>query len=251
MNRIVFCYNKERSFLKVLSSFVLFFFVIIYFGQEKIDIIQPKNLVQKNIFFYKIESDLIISEKILRIELFPSIPSYNNNQKLISYDYCKTLEECDRNFEIIKNCEKTFNHYEMTGYIAKNDSLWIHPPRSNDFRILELNAFPFYMNNKKRWQYSLTFGDYWSDKKWKEWKGNRTSITEYKVGSKPFFFKLGENKIKCYKIRAYTAIGNLGRTSSIFYYNEQYGFVHMIFKTINNKTIELRLIKSINDSYTN
>lgn len=220
----------------VIPLFIFFnFCVVFYHAQEKEE-------SDKNILFYEIKTNYsIIKSKVLRLEMF-SYDSFNNNQKLISYDFCMNLNECDRNYEIIENGKRKISHYSMTGYIKTNDSFWLHPPRSDNFRVLELNAFPYYEKGKENWNYTLNFGDHWSDKNWIEWKGNRTSISNYKLEKKIVNYKLGNKKIKCFKIRAVTVINNLGITFSTFYYNDEYGFLRMIFKTINKKKIEFNLM---------
>jgi len=205
-----------------------------------------KNFVNKS-YYYNIIADSIISkDKILMLKYY-DFESFNPGQSTIAYDYCTSVEKCKQ--IIRKNKSATnFTHYEMTGVIIKNDKFWMHPPRSQNFRILEMNAFPYIEFTKNAWNYELDFGNHWGDKKWIEWEGQRTSKSSYKVIDTKKLYKLGSNYIECIEIQTDTIIPNLGNTESIFYYNSDYGFVRMIFNTIDNRKIEFNLIETVLDT---
>lgn len=194
---------------------------------------------------YVIQMDTVLSQrKFLRLQLFYNQPFIGDDQTVISYNYCNSKEECDAIVStMVKNGrEMRFSNAEVTGQIVKPDSHWTHPPRAEYFRILELNAFPYFVKNKKKWSYDLNFGDHWGDERWITWKGRRTSHSKYKLVDTNVDYDLGEKKIRCFKILARTKIEGLGKTKSVFYYNEVYGFVYMYFKTINNQIIEFKMI---------
>ena len=93
-------------------------------------------------------------------------PDYN--QTAISYEY------------LMNNGQSLTN--ETTGAIENEMNVWIHPPRNNFFRILELNPFPYIKAPYKigtKWKWKLKIGDSWSDKRWKEWKGEIENIYDY------------------------------------------------------------------------
>ncbi|AZA82971.1 hypothetical protein C1637_17480 [Chryseobacterium lactis] len=233
--------------MRVLS-FACLFLTIFYFGQKKNEFVTTQNIKGNTVLYYQIKSDdPIFDAQIVRLEMFSNVSSLEAGQKLISYDYCQSIKECERSYMSIENGKRSFEHYEMTGYISKNDSLWLHPPRADSFKILELNAFPFYIKNKKEWQYVLNFGDTWADEKWRQWKGSRTSLSNYIHDETPVFYIVQKKEVECTLILASTKIPNLGETTSVFYYNAEYGFVRMIFTTINNKVIEFNLIKTVYD----
>jgi len=83
---------------------------------------------------------------------------------------------------------------------------------------------------------------HWADERCSTLAGRRTSNTLYKLAKRSVEYEMGMKKIKCFKVVANTKIEGLGKTKSIFYYNEEYGFVYMRFKTINNQIIEFRMI---------
>jgi len=102
---------------------------------------------------YEIKMDTLLSgKKYLRIQIFDET-KYMDNQELISYHYCNSKSEC-LSIETPKIDEEgivRFPNAEITGQISKPDSYWIHPPRSEYFKILELNAFPYFVKNHTNW----------------------------------------------------------------------------------------------------
>ena len=132
--------------------------------------------------------------------------------------------------------------------INDEKKIWMHPPRDNYFRILELNAFPYFIENEKKWRYIVTFGEEWGNEKWLQWKGYKTTLTNYEKEDKFFTYRLDNKDILCYKIQATTMIYDTGTTKSTFLYSPEYGFVFMRFETINGKYLEFNLVKTIYDS---
>lgn len=180
--------------------------------------------------------------KVLRFQKFRTL-KFINGQDLISYDYCNSQEECDSTIYDTTDSEgnKRHTHDELTGRIESDSSYWIHPPRDEYFTVLELNAFPYYVKNKNEWNFDLIIGDHWGDERWITWEGSRVTKSTYKLADSLVNYSFRGKKIKCYKIVASTKIENLGETSSVFYFNRNYGFVFMSFRTINNKLIEFEM----------
>lgn len=197
-----------------------------------------------SVYYYEIAMDKTLFEKkILRLQTYKSL-KFMNGQDLIGYDFIDSIDINSKEKYGAKeeNGILRYGHYEATGQIKKKNSHWMHPPRAHYFKILEMNAFPYIVNNKKDWKYDLDFGEHWGDERWITWKGRRLSKTKYELSDKKQKYFLGNKKIKCLKIIAHTKIQNLGETESIFYYNEEYGFVYMWFKTINNQIIEFKML---------
>lgn len=195
-----------------------------------------------SIKIYTISIDTMLSKiKFIRFQQYKT-NNFMNGQSLIAYDYCETKKECDTTkHEVKKFANRELKHDELTGQIITDDSHWLHPPRSEYFSILEMNAFPYFEKNKKEWYYDLDFGDHWGDLKWITWKGRRTSKTKYNLID-VIDCKIANQISKCYLIKAITKIENLGDTESIFYYTEKYGFIYVHYKTINKKDIILKMI---------
>lgn len=197
-----------------------------------------------SVIIYQLQMDTNLSKReYLRLHMYKTRKWIDDGQTLIGYSYCDSKMELDTtSFEPqINGHSMEFPNQEITGQIRNVESHWMHPPRSEYFKVLEMNAFPYYVKGKTEWNYVLEFGDYWGDKRWLTWSGRKESNSEYKVTG-TVNYKFGQNTLKCTKIVANTSIPSLGNTKSVFYYNSNYGFVFMQFQTINNKLIELRMI---------
>ncbi len=249
---ITFNCNSRKIIERSIYLFLSFYFFNINFAQKT-----NKQLSSTDIFgtigsvsIYEISSNSdLIQNKILRLEVLDKILSVNgNNQKTLFYDYCNSLEECQRNFKELINGSIAERHDEITGIDKGENYVWIHPPRSDNFKILELNAFPYFVKNEKKWERSMIFNSNWGNKQWIEWEGVKTAYSIYELTRENIVYNLQGKNILCSEIKAYTNIPELGKTNATFYYNSTYGFVQMTFITINNKIIELKLLKTLNDS---
>ena len=90
-----------------------------------------------------------------------------NNLKYIEYEIqggTKPFSDIDSTYSktVVKisyfNNENTFIISERTGIIENNINVWLHPPRSDIFSSLQLNAFPFLIfsdNEIKSWTWNL------------------------------------------------------------------------------------------------
>ena len=183
-----------------------------------------------------IEFDKQNNETIKNIILKPNsgnpfekdIPEYN--QTSIAYQFVQNNSE--------------FFTMEVTGVIENEKNIWMHPPRSNFFQILELNPFPYIkMPNKigTKWNWKLKIGDHWSDKRWLEWKGGIENIYEYEIiDKKNIETRLGN--LKCSVIKG-KAKSRIGETELLSYFNEIYGFVKLEYKNIDGTKTVLELEK--------
>lgn len=153
-------------------------------------------------------------------------PEYN--QTAISYDY-------------VMNNGKLLTR-EMTGGIENKSNVWIHPPRSNFFEILELNPFPYIKAPYKigtKWNWKLKIGEHWSDKRWLEWKGGIENVYDYEIKEKKkLSIKLGN--LECYIVHA-NAKSRIGETELISYFNPKFGFVKLEYKNIDGTKTVLEL----------
>jgi hypothetical protein len=134
---------------------------------------------------------------------------------------------------------------EKTGIIENKKNLWMHPPRTKYFTINQLNPYPFLQfpaSIGKKWTWKLLVnGTPWSDKRWVEWKGNVLVTSEYEIQEKTIL-KTAFGPLECYRVEC-VGSSRFGKTHLTYYFNDQYGFVSMVFTSIDgNKTI-LELIE--------
>lgn len=128
----------------------------------------------------------------------------------------------------------------ITGLIENEKNIWLHPPREFLFRILELNPFPYIkypLQIGHKWTGDLLIGGQWGDKRWKEWSGNILNKYQYKITDKKTVnTPLGS--MECYVIES-EAKSELGITKLTSYFNEQFGFVKLMYTNIDKSTIEI------------
>lgn len=157
-----------------------------------------------------------------------SFPDYN--QTIIKFDYTKDSEYA------------SFN--SMSGVIENEKNIWIHPPRDKYFRILELNPFPFIQAPYEignTWDWSLTIGSSWGDKRWKTWEGNITNTYQYEITDKRTI-KTDLGKIECFEIQS-TATSRIGSTQLVALFSPIYGFVSLDYTNIDSTRTLLELVE--------
>ena len=151
-----------------------------------------------------------------------------------SPDYCQTVFI---NEYILRNGESLGN--EMSRIIENPKNVWMHPPRNDFFKILEINPFPYIkfpyeIGNK--WTWKLEFGDHWADKRWLLWTGNNENKYNYEITDK-IKLKTHLGILDCF-VTDGQAISSLGRTYLRSYFSEEFGFVRLDYTNIDGtKTI--------------
>jgi hypothetical protein len=137
---------------------------------------------------------------------------------------------------------------EGTGVYEDKEWIFLHPPRSGLFEILEFCPFPiikFPLSISKTWDYKL-LGTKPFSKAIKQNFGKVINEVEsdYTVTRELMWNSYAmQKKIACYEIKAvgHTAIG---QTSLQAYFSEVFGFVYMNYETLNNDRF-IFVIKSI------
>lgn len=159
---------------------------------------------------------------------YPSIKDYN--QTVILYDYM-----------MIGGGSWTI---EATGLIENSKNIWIHPPRTGLFEILELNPYPYLKSANEignKWEWKLSIGSKWSDKRWLEWTGNVLNKYDYEITQKlNLETKIGN--LVCYEIVG-IAQSELGKTKLISYFNQEYGFIKLDYTNIDKSKIIIEIDK--------
>jgi len=143
--------------------------------------------------------------------------------------------------------KKTWNYTwieesEITGMIETDSSIWLHPPRGNQYVYAYLSAYPKVDLNE------LKLGGKWGSKLYIQ-KGYPSN--EEFTGTVENDFKVigtgvdtvGNSEIKdCWKIESTDIHSKLGKTTSYFVFDKvYYGFVRMEFEYYNGIKIIYRL----------
>ena len=224
-------YNQNNKIYKVGKKFTFSYYYLDKAGTKYL--MTKENLNSQNTNDWTFEkmdkqdpnsvSQIVLSVNSGLSPFIQQLPDYN--QTVITY-----------NFKLFNG---EFWNNEMTGVIENVKNIWMHPPRTNFFKILEINPFPYVkepMEVGNKWNWKLKFGSHWSDKRWLFWEGSNENVYNYEIIDKSIFkTKLGD--IECFVITS-TAMSNLGKTKLTSYFNSQYGFVKLDYVNIDGtKTI--------------
>ena len=114
------------------------------------------------------------------IKIVLTVTKEANLSKSTDRDYKQTVIR----YELKEFGKEDCVSLEKTGIVENSSNVWLHPPRSLLFRILELNPFPYIKSPYvigNNWVWSLEIADIWSDSRWKKWKGTITNRYEYRI----------------------------------------------------------------------
>ncbi len=131
----------------------------------------------------------------------------------------------------------------FTGVLENDTVLWIHPPREDAYRILELSPFPYVKlpaRQGQRWQWALGVGSQWGDKRWATWKDDLLVTSTYEVtGQQTLSTPVG--KLRCWVVQA-RATCPKGTTALTSFYNPSCGFVRLAYRNVNKQRVVLTLV---------
>lgn len=176
-----------------------------------------------------VSKDDINDSTIIKIRLTPKPfddsfgPRYE--QTIIRYDY-------------IGRNNETFLGGEHTGCIENFKNIWLHPPRSFLFRILELNPFPFIQAPYRignKWGGKLRIGSYWGDPRWLVWDKSITNHYSYEITDR-VDLETEIGKIDCLVVKA-KATSRLGNTFLKSWFHLTEGFIRMEYINIDSSEI--------------
>jgi hypothetical protein len=132
----------------------------------------------------------------------------------------------------------------FAGVMEDDSTLWSHPPRDGEYRVLELSPYPylkFPLSQGKRWTDSLDVGAWYSNSAWAVWQGDMRVASTYAVqGQKPLHTPFG--LLSCWVVQA-SATCPKGASTLEIWYHPRYGFVRLNYQTINHKILDLGLIQ--------
>lgn len=144
-----------------------------------------------------------------------------------------------------RSATDTIQNFEISGIIENKMNVWLHPPRSDMFGMLEIAPFPFIrfpLAIGTAWSDSLEIGDHYSDRRWAKWEGSITNQTQRKITGKEIV-STAFGKLLCYVVKSWSS-SELGISTSTAYFNEKYGFVRMEYGNIDGSELILSLVKA-------
>ncbi|TGE04258.1 hypothetical protein [Hymenobacter fodinae] len=132
-----------------------------------------------------------------------------------------------------------------TGVEESPSGVWIHPPRFDEYAILELSPFPevrLPFSVGQEWDWELSVGSHWSNPAWAVWKDRMVVRSHYKAGGeKNIQTRLGQ--LTCYEVTA-VATCTAGKTTLVLLFHPQYGFVELDYRNMDGKRMRFQLVSS-------
>lgn len=235
-------YTRDNISYKNNTAFVFDYYYLDNPGAKK-KFLQNRSWTDENplnLIDYNSHSDSVINKIKLTIDedlyIMPGGDS-SYTQTLIGYDY---VSGTGRRQNPFKEAE------EITGLIDNKKNLWIHPPRSYTFKILEFCPFPFYYldESMKRWTWQMEVGGpHYMDQRWIYWKEKIVIDYEYKRAPDESLNTLfGKLSCKVVNATASSEFGNhIMKTKLKSYYHPDYGFVKLEYDCINGSKLIMEL----------
>ncbi len=148
-------------------------------------------------------------------------------------------------FKYYNKEKKTLSGFEATGLIENDKSTWLHPPRSQYFAITEFNSFPFiktpYIIGKK-WKSGIAAGYFDNYIRFGlKWEGVLELQEDLEIIDK-VELETALGKLPCYVVQGISK-SKLTETKSLFYFNETFGFVKIVYELFDKSRLELNLKK--------
>ncbi len=130
------------------------------------------------------------------------------------------------------------NSLEQTGIVENEINLWLHPPRSREFKLLEVFPYPYLQFDETSWKTTLLMSGHWIDT-----IDNKQKIQlnlSYENRKEVLLTNpLGELQCLLTESSSESALGTFHLSS---YYHPEYGFVQLNYSTNGRSFITLTLI---------
>lgn len=249
-------YSLDNISYKINSVFIYDYYFLDKYGNKS------KFLLTKDVSFeenplnltsFDNKSDSVIDKiKIEVTDYLKIFSGYDSTyaQTVFNYSFLKKNgKSTDTLCEYFKKKSKKFDMPcgdGSTGVIDNKKNLWIHPPRTFTFKILQLNPYPFYCLDEtvKTWTWNLKTGGSYLDPRWINHKGNITIHFSYKR-LKDEIIETPLGKLNC-KVTDGSGSSELNdllfKTSLKSFYHPKYGFVRLEYANINGTKLVIQLI---------
>ncbi|GAB2699711.1 hypothetical protein GCM10027037_25440 [Mucilaginibacter koreensis] len=131
---------------------------------------------------------------------------------------------------------------ELTGVVENKVNVWLHPFRFHALEILQLSPFPYIKLPYKPGQtydWKLDVGEKWPEFQAFDWKGKLTLNCRYVVQGKEML-NLPVGNIEATKVEAIATTAS-GRSTLTSYFNEQFGFIKLVYHNLDGSSITMML----------
>lgn len=130
-----------------------------------------------------------------------------------------------------------------TGIIENERNVWIHPPRSNFFKVLNTCPYPYVqlpLYIGKKWSDKMKISDHWADPKWATWEKKLHMDLSYEVIGKESI-NVNDKEYECFIVNS-VANSKIGKCKLLFYFNKQLGFIKMKYDILGKIAVNFDLM---------
>lgn len=130
-----------------------------------------------------------------------------------------------------------------TGVIENERNVWIHPPRSTFFKVLNTCPYPYVqlpLYVGKTWSDKMKIGEHWGNPMWATWKKKLLMDLSYEVIGKEKL-NIDGKSYECFVVKS-SSVSDIGKNELLFYFNEQLGFVKMKYGILGKISVEFDLM---------
>ncbi len=195
------------------------------------------------------ESKLVYNKEIIYSYKVTHVSSEKKRSVNILYLVCygtpwrlDTLNQIKVNWA--PSLDDIFKKTAGTGVIENKLKIWMHPPRNNEFSILEYSPFPyvkFPLQVGREWNWELALGKYWENKSLSVRADDIMKYIYLIESHEKVKSEFSEKEIDCYKITS-KSINERFDSSLTCYFNNDYGFVNLFYKNIDKSELRFELI---------
>ncbi len=239
----------KRKFIREYSLFVLVLLIACsacFHAENEVTKILPFNYNTPNVHVFSVKATTanhcLLYADTLGFVCTNGADPLNNGFTKTSWVFLSTSGKD----HYVLNPNKYSNSWD--GTLCSPDSLFMHPLRNGQYRILEISSYPFLLFPLyvgKKWDWQINVGGQWSPNKSLAWSGDELFTSKYEVTDTPSV-RMPFGNVSCYHIHAANS-SKFGISSAEFYYSFKYGFVKMDYHPLDSTEIAFDLLTITND----
>lgn len=213
------------------------------------DTLEPFNYNRRNVYFFSVKAtrtdNTLLYADTLGLMCLNKLWNTDSFQKTISWLYVIKAGYGAGGY--VLNPAKVNN--TSTGMESTNEELFLHPPREDQYTILEICPFPYLhfplqLGKKCNWDLDVG-GRRYSPSDSIMWTGDKHFKMVYEV-TDATTIEVPAGKIPCYKIHA-VSTSDLGKSLADFYYSYRLGRVKLHYEPQDHTIIELNFLSASDD----
>ena len=245
--------NQNKSYQKINNT--IEYKIYNEYKRDSIDVKEDIFVEKDSIFrtnrkfrydmLYLRSSDTI-SKGVLSIKVTGQRWSFDDKQREILYRYEGSGWSKERIADLHKKhkypIHKNWVKYSNTGIIETTHKVRMHPPRTNEFKWLELTPFPevqMPLKEGKKWSSTISTQEGWG------FFSNKSVFSSYSIDEKTNY-RVNNKNYKSYVINAISKVDNLVFKSK-FIFSKEVGFLAFSYKTPYNENLTIKLTEVIDE----